>query len=64
MSNSSDANKLLFLAYWLDYLQCSNKFPQWSSSREVQEDLRRIAKKVERYDEIMETNEKSYRDSE
>lgn len=43
----SDGDKLRALADWLDRLQDSDRFPEWSDSREVQEDLRRIANKLD-----------------
>lgn len=45
----TDSEKLRLLADWFDNMQDLNKFPEWSDSREVQEDLRRIADNLDYY---------------
>ena len=42
-----DPNKLRTLAAWFDLQETTGKFPEWSSSHEVQEDLRRWAESAE-----------------
>ena len=48
----NDSEKLRKLAEWFDFVQDHPRtreiFPNWSSSREVQQDLRRIANEIEK----------------
>jgi|APSaa5957512622_1039677.scaffolds.fasta_scaffold85383_3 hypothetical protein len=49
-SINSDGDKLRLLADWFDIVQEKEYFMDWSSSTEVQEDLRQIAVRLDESD--------------
>lgn len=48
IESASDSNKLRLLADWFDLPSIQAKHPNWSNLDTVQQDLRRIADRLER----------------